>query len=227
MRLSCVLFDLDGTLLDTTELIIGSLTHALQDYVGRPIPRQEIVDLIGRPLVEQMRVYAPEEDVPGLSARCLEYYEAHRDREVLYDGALDVLDLCRELGLDVGIVTSKNRREILGVFDRLPLLERVDTYVCSEDTSRPKPFPDPVNLARARLGAPAEQTLFVGDSVYDIRCGKAAGVRTAAVLWGPNPAAVLEPEDPTFLLPAMDDLRRLLVSCHAGAGGEPHAVSPR
>jgi pyrophosphatase PpaX len=220
-----VLFDLDGTLLDTTDLIVDSLSYALNDHIGRKLPRQEILDLIGRPLIEQMRSYADEADVTRLSERCLHYYEANRDQEVLFPGALEVLDLCRARGLSTALVTSKNRREILGVLDKLPLAERIDTYICSEDTEKPKPFPDPVNLARARLEAAAEDTLFIGDSVYDLRCGKAADVMTGAALWGPNTEATLKPEEPTFLLPSLQYLADLIDRLTRAESGEACAVA--
>jgi HAD superfamily hydrolase (TIGR01509 family) len=198
--LTCVLFDVDGTLVDTTELIAEGLGATLESHLGHRPPREELVSLIGRPLVEQMREYVAEPFVAPLADRFMTFYEEHRPvMEVPFPGALNMLHEARRLGLTVGIVTSKNRREIAGTLDLLRFGDLLDIVISSEDAPRPKPFPDPVQEALRRAEAPPEATLFIGDSVYDMRSGREAGVRTGAALWGPFGPAILEPEHPTYL----------------------------
>jgi pyrophosphatase PpaX len=135
------------------------------------------------------------------------FYEANRESmEIPFPGAFNMLHEARRLGLTVGIVTSKNRREIEGTLDLHHLRGLLDFTVSSEDAPRPKPYPDPVLEALRRAGAGPDATLFIGDSVYDMRSGSGAGVRTGAALWGPFGRAILEPERPTYYFDSPDDV---------------------
>ncbi len=197
--LKCVLFDVDGTLVDTTEMIAEGLATTLEGALGRRPPREEMVALIGRPLVEQMGEYVPAAQVPALAERFMAFYEARRgEMERFFPGAPEMLKTARRLGLTVALVTSKNRREIEGTLDLLQFRDDLDFVISSEDAPRPKPFPDPVIEAVRRAGVRPDEALFLGDSVYDLRAGRGAGVRTGAALWGPFGAAILDPEQPTY-----------------------------
>jgi pyrophosphatase PpaX len=85
----------------------------------------------------------------------------------------------------------------------------VSVVVTADQTTRPKPYPDPVYLALQTLQIPAEEVLFVGDSPYDLQSGRAAGVRTGAALWGPHPRALLEAEKPDYLFRGFPEIVRL------------------
>lgn len=209
--LTCILFDMDGTLVDTTEMIAEGLGATIEGHLGSRPPREELVSLIGRPLREQLREYVEEAHVAALSDRFMAFYEDRRaEMEIPFPGAFNMLHESRRLGLNVGVVTSKNRREIEGTLDLLNIRDLLDFYISSEDTPLPKPHPDPVLEALRRADADADATLFVGDSVYDMRSGKAAGVRTGAALWGPFGRSILEPEHPTYLFESPGDLTALL-----------------
>jgi pyrophosphatase PpaX len=191
---------MDGTLVDTTDLIVEGFRETLEDHLGRRLPREEIVALIGRPLREQLREYVAESYIAPLSDRFMTFYEERRgEYEQFFPGALNMLHEARRLKLKTGLVTSKNRREIEGTLDLLRIRELLDFYVSSDDTPLPKPHPDPVLEALRRADAKREQTLFIGDSVYDMQSGADAGVMTGGALWGPFGRSILEPLRPTFL----------------------------
>ncbi|MGQ9523714.1 MAG: HAD family hydrolase [Armatimonadota bacterium] len=206
----CVLFDVDGTLIDTTDLIAGGLAHAVKLHVGVEPPRSELVALIGRPLVEQMRVYGRESQVEAMSRSFIDYYERNHHLERPFPGALEMLKAVHDHGYTTGIVTSKNRTEVENFLGRFPIRQYLDIVVSSSDSPRPKPSPDPVLKALEMSGAHPCETLFVGDSVYDMRSGKSAGVLTGAALWGPFGRDILAPESPDFMFECPDDVVRLL-----------------
>jgi phosphoglycolate phosphatase-like HAD superfamily hydrolase len=110
----------------------------------------------------------------------------------------------------VGIVTSKNRHEVANFLSRFPLQAYLDVIVSSSDTKRPKPHPDPVLKALELTNAQPGNTLFIGDSVYDMKCGKSAGVLTGAALWGPFGRDVLSAEHPDFLFESPEEVAAFL-----------------
>jgi pyrophosphatase PpaX len=185
VRASVCLFDLDGTLIDSGPMIVASMKHAARTVLGREIPEEELVAAVGGPgLVAQMEALDP--------ARVSDLVEAYRlHNEPLHEGleafweVVEVLPRLRAEGRRLGIVTAKRRRSVQLAFDRLPGLEaNFDVVVTAEDTTRHKPDPAPLLAALARLGAQPDEAAYVGDSPFDIRAAKAAGVRAIAVAWG-------------------------------------------
>jgi len=182
---SVVLFDLDGTLIDSGPMIVASMKHAARTVLGREIPEEELVAAVGGPgLVAQMEALDP--------ARVHDLVEAYRlHNEPLHEGleafweVVEVLPRLRADGRRLGIVTAKRHRSVQLAFDRIPGLEaNFDVVVAAEDTTRHKPDPAPLLAALGRLRAQPEDAAYVGDSPFDIRAAKAAGVRAIAVAWG-------------------------------------------
>jgi pyrophosphatase PpaX len=185
MRFPVVLFDLDGTLIDSGAIIVASMRHAATTVLGREIPDEELRAAVGGPgLIAQMRAL-DESRVDEL----VEAYRAHNeplhaDLEAC-PGIEDALDLLREEGGRLGIVTAKRHVTIRLAFDVLPHLEPYfDVVVGADDTERHKPHPDPILAALDRLDAPAGDAAYVGDSPFDVAAAKAAGARAVAVTWG-------------------------------------------
>lgn len=206
-----VLFDVDGTLIDTADLIIDSLDHACRTHLGRTYPRETYTSVIGIPAPAQLERLGGERG-PEMLETALRFYENHLDRERLFAGALDLLAMLSEAGILLGLVTSKSRRELNPALARWPFHSWVRVIVTAELTSRHKPEPDPVYYALQTLRVPAERALFVGDSPFDLRAGRTAGVRTGAACWGPHPRAALQAEAPDYLFGAFPEIRRLCLS---------------
>jgi pyrophosphatase PpaX len=184
VRYPTVLFDLDGTLIDSGSMILASFRHATQTVLEREIPDAELAALVGGMNIhEQMRTLDARH-VDELVRVYREHNEPlHADLQA-FPGVEDLLRELRHQGRKLGVVTSKRRRTVDLAFAVLPIERFFDAVVTSGDTERHKPNPDPVLLALERLGADPADSAFVGDSPFDVRAGKAAGVFSVGVSWG-------------------------------------------
>jgi len=184
MRYPTVLFDLDGTLIDSGEIIISSFRHATQTVLEREIPDEVLAAAVGGSnIYEQMRAF-DEERADELVRVYREHNAPLHDDLVAFEGIERVLDRLRAEGRQLGIVTAKRRKTVDLAFDILPLERYFDVVVTSEQTEHHKPHPEPVLAALDRLSTEPGEAAFVGDSPFDMGAGKAAGVFTVAVSWG-------------------------------------------
>jgi pyrophosphatase PpaX len=210
--ISTVLFDLDGTLIDSIRLIIDSYHHTLATHGLPPRSDDEWLAGIGTPLTVQFAQWVKDpERMVDLVATYREYNLTHHDSRVsAYPGVVDVVHRLKQRELRLGVVTSKN---VAGARRGLRLIgieETMEVIVGADDVVNPKPHPEPIHLALDRLGVTAESTIYVGDSLHDMHSGRAAGVRTGAVLWGPFGREHLEPAGPDFWLERPGQLVELL-----------------
>ncbi len=207
--IQAVLFDVDGTLIDTEELIAQSLAHACRLHLGREHPREEYLKLIGRPVAVQMEILGGPHAAEMIPA-AMDYYEEHPELEREFGEAVDALRRIHAAGFKTGLVTSKVRMELEPTLERHGLHRYAPLVVTADQTPRPKPYPDPVLFALEQLGVEPAAALFVGDSPYDMAAGRDAGARTAAALWGPHSREALAVESPTYWLESPRDLLRVL-----------------
>jgi len=205
-----VLFDLDGTLADTIDLILRSYRHTMRTHLGEAPPDERFLATIGIPLPIQLADFARD---PAEAERMRLTYvafqkEIHDDLVEPFPGAARVVSTLREQGTKLAIVTSKHSGVARRTLECCGLWECFDAIVCADDVERPKPDPEPVHLALKRLGLAdkANEVVFVGDSPFDMHAGRAAGTRTAAALWGPFSRDVLAAEEPDFYLTALEDV---------------------
>jgi pyrophosphatase PpaX len=210
-----ILFDLDGTLIDTTELILYCFNHAWETICGRTHPPEAFVATMGVPLKEAIRRLLgttdglePEQIGELRAAGCveslvLEYRScnaANHDRLARPFPGMDlVVAKLRDRGYSVGVVTSKSREFAQRGLRLCALWEFLDVFVSMDDTSVHKPNPEPLIFALEKLRIAPEYAVYVGDSRHDLQAGRAAGMRTIAALWGPVPRSELELENPTVL----------------------------
>lgn len=214
-----VLFDLDGTLLDSIRLIVDSYHHTLAAHGFPPRTDEEWLAGIGTPLWVQFSDWAHDQDLlTAMIATYREYNIANHDRMVRpYPGVVDVVRRLRDDGLRTGLVTSKQRSGAERGLRLLGLLEAMDVIVAADEVEHPKPHPEPLLKAVARLGVEPAGTIYVGDSTHDMVCGRAAGAVTAAALWGPFDRDHLAPTEPDYWL---DDPEELLAVV-GRPGGQP------
>lgn len=213
-RRPAVLFDLDGTLLDSIELILNSAHFAFEGRGGHVPSDAEWLTGLGIPLPVMFRRYARDEaEVDALIARYREYQMPNHDRLVrAYDGVVDTVRALQAAGYPLGVVTSKTEALAHRGIDLVGIggCFGADAVIGYDSGARPKPNPDPVLLALERLGRRPDEGWFVGDSVHDIEAGNAAGVATVAALWGPFSRQELAPSRPRHFLDRIADLPALL-----------------
>jgi pyrophosphatase PpaX len=208
-----VLFDLDGTLIDSIELILASYRHTLAAHGRPPVPDSEWMRGVGTPLRVQLEPWARSaEDLQTLVATYRDFNLANHDRMITaFPGVVDLVRTVRAAGLRTAVVTSKNREGTRRGLSLVGLEEEIEILVCADDVENPKPHPEPVNRAVTLLEADPAATIFVGDSIHDLHSGRSAGVLTGAVLWGPFKREELEPAGPDYWFEGPDALRKLLL----------------
>ena len=214
MNWNTVLFDLDGTLIDTTELILHCFELSWKKVFGRKLDRQRYLATIGIPLREAMRILLNEElqdrgksefcsDAPLLEVLVQEYRACntihHDDLAMAFPGISSTVSELKKRGYQIGVVSSKTKELGLRGMNLFGLEDLIDDAVFLEDSVRHKPHPEPLLLALQRFGISEKQAAYVGDSRHDMQAGKAAGIWTVAALWGPIPRKELEQEKPDQL----------------------------
>lgn len=184
MRYPTVLFDLDGTLVDSGAIILASFKHAARTVLARDVEEEQIAALVGGSnLHDQMRVLSPAH-VDELVRVYREHNRPLHDELEAFEGVEELMETLSEQRRKLGIVTAKGRPTVDLAFAVLSLERYFDAVVTADMTDRHKPDPDPVLKALELLESEPAQAAFVGDSPYDIAAGRAAGVFTVAVSWG-------------------------------------------
>lgn len=212
MTFRCILFDLDGTLVDSIELIIRSAQAAFATC-DRPIPpREEIVAGIGRPLMSQFGDYTSDaEEVTRLLQAYRAFQAVHHDALTLpYDGVNDVVRALAAEGRQLGVVTSKIEPLAHRALKHIGLDDCFSIVIGLESTTRHKPDPAPLVHAMERFGADPFETVYVGDSPFDLQAAHAASVTSVAVSWGAFTEARLRSEGPTHVVRTPSELHEVL-----------------
>jgi len=205
-----VFFDLDGTLADTVELILLSYRHTMRAHLGAALPDERWLATMGTPLREQLLEFARDEDEASAMLDTYTTFQRsiHDEHVRPFPGAREVLTELADRGARLAVVTSKRNVVARRTMEVCGLWEAVELVVGADDVERGKPDPEPVRRAldALDLAERPHEVLFVGDSPFDLRSGRAAGTRTAAVSWGAFARPALEAEGPDYFLEALGDL---------------------
>lgn len=205
MTIKTVLFDLDGTLIDTNELINVSFEHTFKQY-DFSFTREEIMEFNGPPLRETFHKINP-----GQADEMIETYRSHNavvhEKYIkVFPYVIDTLEKLRDNQINMGIVTSKMRNGVNLGLELTKLDHFFETIITVDDVTHPKPHPESVIKAMTELNGEIDSTIMVGDNHHDIVAGHNAGVRTAGVAWSHKGEEYLASFQPTYMLKDMRDL---------------------
>jgi pyrophosphatase PpaX len=181
--IKAVIFDLDGTLIDTNDLILDTFQHVINTCLGRIPTEEELHQVYGKTLDEQMAFFSTERRQELVDAYKV-YYRAHMDeRTHLFEGVKWLLDALAVKNIQMAAVTNKGSRGVHHAFDKFDLGKYFSAAITADDVTKGKPDPEGILAALNQLGVSAEEALFVGDSHSDILAAKGAGVKSVLVGW--------------------------------------------
>ena len=226
-----VLFDLDGTVVDTIPHILASFRHATADVLGEALPDDVLLHYVGVPLARQMRYFTDDDEV---AERLLASYRAfnhatHDAMARLYPNSVATLETIAAAGIPMGIVTSKSRIMAMKAIELFGLGRFFKIVITADDTPSHKPDPLPILHAAALLEVTPTAIVYVGDSPADVEAAKAAGASAVAATWGVADRVRLESADPDAVIDDIAELPALLgigasaPHVHADAGGTESA----
>lgn len=205
-KINTVLFDLDGTILDTNKLIEKSFLHTF-DTFGYSFSKEEIIQFNGPPLVETFSALEPnrvDEMIATYRAHNTKYHEQYAS---LFPHVKETLAVLKENDIKMGIVSAKMRIVIDQGLEQTGITDYFQTIISIDDVENPKPHPEPVKRGINNLRTTPEQTIMVGDNYHDIQSGNEAGTKTAGVAWSLKGIDFLKKYNPTYII---HDIRELL-----------------
>lgn len=207
-----ILFDNDGTLVDTHDLILASMRYSTRAVLGRVIPDEDLMRKVGQPLAVQMRDFDSD---PAVQSEILRVYRehnhAHHDSAIrAFPGIEGQLRRLKDAGFSLGVVTSKMHALAWRGLEITGLSPYLDCCIGADDCERFKPEAEPILRGAAALGVQPAQCVYVGDAPFDIQAGRAAGCKTIAVLWGMFSKNELALESPDCFCAAVENLEDLI-----------------
>jgi pyrophosphatase PpaX len=206
-NIKTMLFDLDGTIIDTNELIIRSFIESLQGVAPEGFGREHIIPSMGQPLTDQMKLFSGLEDVTHLVAAYREVnLRLHDDYVKPFDYVIEVIERMHKQGIQIGVVTTKMRLTTERGLKYVGLFDFIDAIVTIDDVVNAKPHPEPVSKAIGLLGADPATTIMVGDSTVDIESAVAAGAIAVGVAWSLKGEQILKDAGAHHVIHDMRDL---------------------
>ncbi|MBY7144096.1 pyrophosphatase PpaX [Virgibacillus sp. NKC19-3] len=208
MSIRTILFDLDGTLIDTNDLIIASFNHTFKQY-NLDFTKEEIIEFNGPPLVDTFRKIDPKRTDQMIETYRVHNLANHDNYVKAFPQVVDTIEQLTNNGVKLGIVTTKMSKAVTMGLTLTGLDPFFDTVITLDDVTHSKPHPEPVIKAMEKLHAEHASTLMVGDNYHDIESGKNAGIQTAGVAWTHKGKRRLLEYNPTYMLEEMHDLLKI------------------
>lgn len=209
-KITTLLFDLDGTLIDTNDLIITTFLHTLDKYYPSKYKREDVLPFMGPTLQETFEGIDPDR-VEEMILDYRTFNLANHDLLVKeFEGVLETIQILQEKGFKLGIVSTKIYDTVLKGMKLTKLDPFFNVIVAMEHVSKVKPDPEPIFNALEQLGSTPEETIMVGDNYHDILAGKNAGTKTAGVSWSAKGREYIAKYEPDYILENMKDLLTIL-----------------
>jgi HAD superfamily hydrolase (TIGR01549 family) len=206
--IKCVVFDVDGTLIDTGEAIISSLRKVLKEDSGQAYSDDELSFAFGIPGAVTLKKLGVK-DIEDSLAKWIKYLNDFSGSMKIFDGIENCLKKIKELNIKTGIVTSKTKEEFDSNFIPFGLGDYFDYVICADDTAKHKPHPEPILKLMEMCGDDPKDLVYIGDTKYDKECAEGAGVRFGLALWG---AKSSEGFDSSYMLHSPKDILDFITS---------------
>lgn len=214
-KITTLLFDFDGTLLDTNELIIQTFHTVLNAHYPGRYEREDILPFLGPTLRETFESIDPEK-TEQLMAEYRTWNIANHDAFAIeFDGVSETLRQLKNAGFKMAIVSTKRNDMVMKGLRLMKAEDLFDTVVGLDDVQHAKPHPEPLLVAMERLNSTPEETLMIGDNMHDILGGKNAGVRTAGVAWSAKGEQFIREQNPDYVLQHISDLLHITAGVEA------------
>ena len=182
--INTILFDFDGTLVNTNDVIIESFKYTFKHYLGIDVPVSKITTFFGEPLVVTMAREFPEVDSNEAIETYRTYQTEHADKLVKsFEGVPEMLQDLKDSGFRLAIVTSRTTKSTLNYLKMFDLQDFFEEIISCDDTKIHKPEPEPIYCALRKLGIEKDEAIMVGDGPFDVKCANNAGVKSALVGW--------------------------------------------
>ncbi len=208
--LKAVIFDMDGTLLDSEGMSAVATDYGFRKILGRGITSEENAQLVGRPVKKVLSQWFPENgDVIYDTGR--EYYNANLSSIKVYPGVKELLKKLSEMKLEMAVVTSSHRSDAETLLTMFGIRKYFSFYIGQEDTLYQKPDPEPLNLALKKIGTPGGNVLYIGDQPYDIMAAHGANIPVLGALWGSGRRELLEQYHPLALLKKPEEVLQFAI----------------
>lgn len=208
-KFKTILFDFDGTLIDTNKLIYESFRYTLEKYDFQ-LTDEEILQFNGPPLIDTFTKLNPSHAVEMVEVYQEHNLALHNDYVTLFPNVFETLTVLREKGIRLGIVSTKMKNAVELGLTVTRTEHFFDSVITLDDVEHAKPHPEPVLKGMNELAGDIRTTLMVGDNYHDIKSGQHAGVHTAGVAWSVKGETYLQKYNPTFMLQDMNDLLTII-----------------
>lgn len=206
--IKCVVFDVDGTLIDTGEAIISSLQKVLKEDSTQAYSDDELSFAFGIPGAVTLQKLGVK-DIDSSLEKWIKYLNDFNNSMKIFDGIENCLMKIKELNIKTGIVTSKTKEEFESNFIPFGLGNYFDYVICADDTANHKPHPEPIQKLMELCGHSPKDLVYIGDTKYDKECAEGAGVRFGLALWG---AKSSEGFDSSYILHSPQDILDFITS---------------
>ena len=204
MQYNHIVFDLDGTLIDTENAILKNWQYTLETY-GHKYSLENLRIVLGIPTLDALKLLEASVD-QDFENKWIQNYSKFSDQTEFFPGAEDMLKFMKKSGFHLGIVTSRKRTEYESYFRKFNLKQIFELIVCADDTLRHKPDPAPLLYYAEKTGTTPDSNIYIGDMPTDITCANAAGFTSGLVTWNHSP--VLEPAA-DYIFSSAEDLLKL------------------
>ena len=212
-EVSCIIFDSDGTLVDTLDIIVAGYNYAVEPVLGKKFSEAEVSALFGPPMKRILANVLPPSGVEDAVNRYHTFYRQHfHDRARVYPGILDVLKTIQKSGIKMGVLTGAGRVAAEVTLQSARLSKFFPTLVTGDDVASPKPDPQGLLMAIAQIGEPSSKTVYVGDNVVDLEAAKRSGAASAAALWGSRHRDDIKMWNPKYVLHEPSQILETMVS---------------